>query len=89
MGDAMAKAIDGIKGLSRSLAAAEPKAKLLTDVVKTIKTDVKKKDVNGDRKDHRREHRQDDQPGRITATQSKRRIRNTGGKKAAQRRFYC
>lgn len=45
MGDAMAKVIDGVKGLIPILAAAEPKAKPLTDVVKTIKTDVKKKDV--------------------------------------------
>lgn len=45
MGDAMAKAIDGIKGLVPILAAAEPKAKPLVDVVKTVKTDVKKKDV--------------------------------------------
>ena len=45
MGDAMAKVIDGIKGLVPLLAAAEPKAKPLVDVVKTIKSDVKKKDV--------------------------------------------
>jgi len=45
MGDAMAKVIDGIKGLVPLLAAAEPKAKPLIDVVKTIKSDVKKKDV--------------------------------------------
>ena len=45
MGDAMAKVIDGIKGLVPLLAAAEPKAKPLVDVVKTVKTDVKKKDV--------------------------------------------
>lgn len=45
MGDVMAKLIDGIKGLVPLLAAAEPKAKPLIDVVKTIKTDVKKKDV--------------------------------------------
>ncbi len=45
MGDAMAKIIDGIKGLVPLLAAAEPKAKPLVDVVKTIKSDVKKKDV--------------------------------------------
>ena len=45
MGDAMAKLIDGIKGLVPLLAAAEPKAKPLVDVVKTIKSDVKKKDV--------------------------------------------
>lgn len=45
MGDAMAKAIDGIKGLVPILAAAEPKAKPLVDVIKTVKTDVKKKDV--------------------------------------------
>jgi hypothetical protein len=45
MGDAMAKAIDGIKGLVPLLAAAEPKAKPLTDVVKTLKSNVKNKDV--------------------------------------------
>jgi hypothetical protein len=45
MGDAMAKAIDGIKGLVPILAAAEPKAKPLVDVIKTVKTDVKRKDV--------------------------------------------
>ncbi|QJW94288.1 hypothetical protein [Frigoriglobus tundricola] len=45
MGDAMTKAIDGIKGLITVAAAAEPKAKPLVDVVKTIKSDVKKKDV--------------------------------------------
>jgi hypothetical protein len=45
MGDAMAKALDGIKGLVPILAAAEPKAKPLVDVIKTVKTDVKKKDV--------------------------------------------
>jgi hypothetical protein len=45
MGDAMAKLIDGIKGLVPLLAAAEPKAKPLVDVVKTVKSDVKKKDV--------------------------------------------
>ena len=45
MGDAMAKVIDGIKGLVPLLAAAEPKAKPLVDVIKTVKTDVKKKDV--------------------------------------------
>jgi hypothetical protein len=45
MGDAMAKLIDGIKGLVPLLAAADPKAKPLVDVVKTIKSDVKKKDV--------------------------------------------
>src|SRR5262249_23092106 len=45
MGDAMAKIIDGIKGLVPLLAAAEPKAKPLVDVVKTIKSDVKTKNV--------------------------------------------
>jgi len=45
MGDGLAKAIDGIKGLIPILAAAEPKAKPLVDVIKTVKTDVKKKDV--------------------------------------------
>lgn len=45
MGDAMAKVLDGVKGLVPLLAAAEPKAKPLVDVVKTIKSDVKKKDV--------------------------------------------
>ena len=45
MGDAMAKVIDGIKGLVPLLAAADPKAKPLVDVVKTVKSDVKKKDV--------------------------------------------
>lgn len=45
MGDAMAKALDGIKGLVPLLAAADPKAKPLTDVIKTVKSDVKKKDV--------------------------------------------
>jgi hypothetical protein len=45
MGDAMTKLIDGIKGLVPLLAAAEPKAKPLVDVVKTLKSDVKKKDV--------------------------------------------
>lgn len=45
MGDAMAKLIDGIKGLVPLAAAADPKAKPLVDVVKTIKSDVKKKDV--------------------------------------------
>jgi hypothetical protein len=45
MGDAMAKLIDGIKGLVPLLAAADPKAKPLVDVVKTVKSDVKKKDV--------------------------------------------
>lgn len=45
MGDAMAKLIDGVKGLVPLLAAAEPKAKPLVDVVKTVKSDVKKKDV--------------------------------------------
>jgi hypothetical protein len=45
MGAAMAKVIDGIKGLVPLLAAAEPKAKPLIDVVKTVKTDVKNKDV--------------------------------------------
>ena len=45
MGDAMAKIIDGIKGLVPLLAAAEPKAKPLVDVIKTVKSDVKKKDV--------------------------------------------
>jgi hypothetical protein len=45
MGDAMAKVIDGVKGLVPIVAAAEPKAKPLIDVVKTIKSDVKSKDV--------------------------------------------
>lgn len=45
MGDAMAKLIDGVKGLVPILAAADPKAKPLVDVIKTVKTDVKKKDV--------------------------------------------
>jgi hypothetical protein len=45
MGDAVAKLLDGIKGLVPLLAAAEPKAKPLTDVVKTFKSDVKQKDV--------------------------------------------
>ena len=45
MGDAMAKLIDGVKGLVPLLAAAEPKAKPLVDVVKTVKSDVKQKDV--------------------------------------------
>lgn len=45
MGDAMAKLLDGVKGLVPLLAAAEPKAKPLVDVVKTLKSDVKKKDV--------------------------------------------
>jgi hypothetical protein len=45
MGDAVAKLLDGIKGLVPLLAAADPKAKPLVDVVKTIKSDVKKKDV--------------------------------------------
>lgn len=45
MGDAMAKLIDGIKGLVPLAAAADPKAKPLVEVVKTIKSDVKKKDV--------------------------------------------
>jgi len=45
MGDAMAKLIDGVKGLVPLLAAAEPKAKPLVEVVKTFKSDVKKKDV--------------------------------------------
>ena len=46
MGDGLAKAIDGIKGLVPILAAAEPKAKPLVDVIKTVKTDVKRKDVS-------------------------------------------
>lgn len=45
MGDAMAKLIDGIKGLVPLLAAADPKAKPLVDVVKTVKSDVKNKNV--------------------------------------------
>ncbi len=45
MGDAMSKIIDGIKGLVPLLAAADPKAKPLVDVIKTVKSDVKKKDV--------------------------------------------
>ena len=45
MGDAMAKVLDGIKGLVPLLVAAEPKAKPLADVVKTVKSDVKKKAV--------------------------------------------
>lgn len=45
MADGLAKAIDGLKGLVPLLTAAEPKAKPLNDVMKTIKTDVKKKDV--------------------------------------------
>ncbi len=45
MGDAMNKAIDGIKGLITVAAAAEPKAKPFVEVVKTFKSDVKKKDV--------------------------------------------
>jgi hypothetical protein len=45
MGDAMAKLIDNVKGLVPLLAAADPKAKPLTDVVKTFKSDVKEKNV--------------------------------------------
>lgn len=45
MGDAMAKILDGVKGLVPLLAAADPKAKPLGDVIKTVKSDVKKKDV--------------------------------------------
>lgn len=45
MGDVMAKLIDGIKGLVPIIAAADPKAKPLGDVIKTVKSDVKKKDV--------------------------------------------
>ena len=45
MGDAMTKVIDGIKGLVPLLAAAEPKAKPLVDVLKTVKSDVKMKNV--------------------------------------------
>jgi len=45
MGDAMTKLIDGIKGLVPLLAAADPKAKPLVDVVKTVKSDVKNKNV--------------------------------------------
>lgn len=45
MGDAVVKLLDGIKGLVPLLAAAEPRAKPLVDVVKTIKSDVKNKDV--------------------------------------------
>lgn len=45
MGDAMVKIIDGIKGLAPLVAASDPKFKPITDVVKTIKSDVKKKDV--------------------------------------------
>lgn len=45
MSDAMAKLLDNLKGLVPLLAAAEPKAKPLTDVVKTFKSDVKEKDV--------------------------------------------
>jgi hypothetical protein len=45
MGDAMVKVVDAVKGLVPLLAAADPKAKPLVDVVKTIKTDVKNKDV--------------------------------------------
>jgi hypothetical protein len=41
----LAKAIESIKALVPILAAADPKAKPLTDVVKTLKTDVKKKNV--------------------------------------------
>jgi hypothetical protein len=41
----MAKVVDGIKGLVPLLAAADPKAKPLTDVVKTLKTSAKKKSV--------------------------------------------
>jgi hypothetical protein len=45
MDAALAKAIDSIKALVPILAAADPKAKPLTDVVKTLKTSVKKKNV--------------------------------------------
>jgi hypothetical protein len=45
MAGAMAKLVDGIKGLIPLVTAADPRAKPLADVVKTIKTDVKKKDV--------------------------------------------
>ncbi|MCI0700631.1 MAG: hypothetical protein L0241_06080 [Planctomycetia bacterium] len=45
MGDAMAKLIDGVKGLVPLIAAAEPRAKPLVDIVKTIKSDVKEKNV--------------------------------------------
>jgi len=45
MDAALAKAIDSIKALVPILAAADPKAKPLTDVVKTLKTGVKKKNV--------------------------------------------
>lgn len=45
MAGAMAKLVDGIKGLVPLITAADPRAKPLADVVKTIKTDVKKKDV--------------------------------------------
>jgi hypothetical protein len=41
----LAKAIDSIKALVPILAAADPKAKPLTDVVKTLKTSVTKKNV--------------------------------------------
>lgn len=45
MGDAMTKVIDGIKGLVPLLAAAEPKAKPLVEVIKTVKSEVKLKNV--------------------------------------------
>ena len=45
MDAAMKKAIDSIKGLITIAAAADPKAKPLVEVFKTIKSDVKKKDV--------------------------------------------
>ncbi len=45
MGAAMTKALDGIKGLVPLLVAAEPKAKPLDNVVKTLKSSVKEKNV--------------------------------------------
>ena len=45
MDAALAKAIDSIKALVPILAAADPKAKPLTDVVKTLKVATKKKNV--------------------------------------------
>jgi hypothetical protein len=45
MAAAMSKLVDGIKGFVPLITAADPRAKPLADVVKTIKTEVKKKDV--------------------------------------------
>jgi hypothetical protein len=45
MGDAMVKIIDGVKGLVPLVTMADPKLKPLAEVVKTLKSDVKTRNV--------------------------------------------